>query len=149
MFQSTHPRGVRRLYALQLYRNRCFNPRTRVGCDVLAKLLICSIEGFNPRTRVGCDIPYQKALMSSGRFNPRTRVGCDNFVLFSLFGANVSIHAPAWGATKVKVKFINAEQFQSTHPRGVRLLDTQQTTLCLQVSIHAPAWGATPSPTQV
>ena len=100
MFQSTHPRGVRRLYALQLYRNRCFNPRTRMGCDVLAKLLICSIEGFNPRTRVGCDLSFLPPYHGKACFNPRTRVGCD-FRVASRFN-------------------LSGNEFQSTHPRGVR-----------------------------
>ena len=34
MFQSTHPRGVRRWsYRQSWYSCHCFNPRTRVGCD--------------------------------------------------------------------------------------------------------------------
>ena len=33
----------------------------------------------------------------------------------------VSIHAPAWGATKVTVKQMPKLEFQSTHPHGVRL----------------------------
>ena len=77
-FQSTHPRGVRRrngpdspavhtvsIHAPawgatpvfpchRLYR-RCFNPRTRVGCDFSSRLCPPTIPCFNPRTRVGCD----------------------------------------------------------------------------------------------
>ena len=35
MFQSTHPRGVRRTaYALAHILQKGFNPRTRVGCDM-------------------------------------------------------------------------------------------------------------------
>jgi len=48
-------------------------------------------------------------------------MGRDNHRLFGLPGIGVSIHAPAWGATKVK------------HVAGRGLV----------VSIHAPAWGAT------
>ncbi len=33
---------------------------------------------------------------------------------------NVSIHAPAWGATCWRFLVIPRERFQSTHPRGVR-----------------------------
>ena len=33
--------------------------------------------------------------------------------------------------------------FQSTHPRGVRLVYTVLSDLLTVVSIHAPAWGAT------
>ena len=56
----------------------------------------------------------------------------------------VSIHAPAWGATITATgKPIKNTLFQSTRPRGAR-----RSSLCLCfdaliVSIHAPAWGAT------
>ena len=33
----------------------CFNPRTRVGCDLALGLYRVSFRCFNPRTRVGCD----------------------------------------------------------------------------------------------
>ena len=38
MFQSTHPRGVRLLEFVYIYKNiyLCFNPRTREGCDSCA-----------------------------------------------------------------------------------------------------------------
>ena len=37
------------------------------------------------------------------------------------------------------------EQFQSTHPHGVRLITPNLCYVILFVSIHAPAWGATAS----
>ena len=56
----------------------------------------------------------------------------------------ISIHAPAWGATRCS--FCNQHpcvKFQSTHPHGVRLFQHQQQALDQTISIHAPAWGAT------
>ena len=38
-------------------------------------------------------------LYSSLHFNPRTRMGCDTMREQNKFNAQVSIHAPAWGAT--------------------------------------------------
>ena len=56
------------------------------------------------------------------RFNPRARVGRDRHTARCVdSGHNVSIHAPAWGATR---------------PDG-------QNAPGRLVSIHAPAWGAT------
>ena len=147
MFQSTHPRGVRRkatgrlrsLHPFQSTHPRGVRPagRSRSGWWP------CS---FNPRTRVGCDLhgvwraaehrPVSihapawgatsrplPAMAPNASFNPRTRVGCD---LRDREGRQavglVSIHAPAWGAT--------------APARAVGLGD-------LPVSIHAPAWGAT------
>ena len=88
----------------------------------------------------------------AGSFNPRTRVGCDQCVCVSCLlhaeghirDGPVSIHAPAWGATRDY--FTTARpwpQFQSTHPRGVRHHDSEDIAVLFEVSIHAPAWGAT------
>ena len=76
----------------------------------------------------------------------------------------VSIHAPTWGATLVRLVSKLSHEFQSTHPRGVRLLTTALRSARLRfnprthvgcdseslnrrmeaiVSIHAPTWGAT------
>ena len=126
--------------------SKCFNPRTRVGCDIWMLLVYkhghkVSIHApawgatrrtsrhrsgcrcFNPRTRVGCDqswgCRWQHFQQS---FNPRTRVGCDGWTTSHPPRPRaVSIHAPAWGATLCR----------TVPPRH------------LQVSIHAPAWGAT------
>ena len=80
--------------------------------------------------------------------------------------AAVSIHAPAWGATRALLTLHaltncfnprtrvgcdgtpmagrkDIKEFQSTHPRGVRHLRLHAGPLSHVVSIHAPAWGAT------
>ena len=64
--------------------------------------------------------------------------------LDGLLTFDVSIHAPAWGATEeASVVPKVAAMFQSTRPHGAR----QVPAVALQpgdpVSIHAPAWGAT------
>ena len=56
-------------------------------------------------------------------FNPRTRMGCDRMRSRPSGASTISIHAPAWGATR-----------WSASP-----------TSTLRISIHAPAWGATGS----
>ena len=123
-FQSTHPRGVRLGWRGLLSGPAiCFNPRTRVGCDrpVLRQDQPLR-QGFNPRTRVGCDSWTSSRIPTRSSFNPRTRVGCDSPAPARRAGTGtVSIHAPAWGATKVK----------------------SNNFTCENVSIHAPAWGAT------
>ena len=79
-FQSTHPRGVRPTWRHPRWcsTSTCFNPRTHVGCDCFPTLFPSCAGGFNPRTHVGCD-EYDKFLLSA---------------------AEVSIHAPTWGATQ-------------------------------------------------
>ena len=55
-------------------------------------------------------------------FNPRARVGRDKKFRFFPAGGVVSIHAPAWGATR-RGSSANCclAKFQSTRPRGARL----------------------------
>jgi hypothetical protein len=51
---------------------------------------------------IGRDVPIaQKRRMprSAGKLNPRARVGRDDLKLSIRVGDDVSIHAPAWGAT--------------------------------------------------
>ena len=76
-----------------------FNPRTRVGCDLLEGLLVMILYHFNPRTRVGCDCG--------------TNLNRNADFL-------ISIHAPGWGATQSGYHPDGQRIFQSTHPGGVR-----------------------------
>ena len=70
---------------------------------------------------MGCDISERLALELPSDFNPRTHVGCDlDNLIFSF-----------------------SFPFQSTHPCGVRLSDTDGKFLYGVISIHAPMWGAT------
>ena len=55
---------------------------------------------------------------------------------------NVSIHAPARGATDIVDVLESIEEFQFTRPRGARHLPSGLSQTIL-VSIHAPARGAT------
>ena len=78
----------------------------------------------------------------------------------------VSIHAPAWGATKQKIRLFEKNKsfnprarmgrdkgflaggfkgitFQSTRPHGARRILQIRCKETVNVSIHAPAWGAT------
>ena len=56
----------------------------------------------------------------------------------------VSIHAPAWGATRRPLCRARVlREFQSTRPHGARLAALRKVHALGHVSIHAPAWGAT------
>ena len=79
-FQSTHPHGVRRFASLFKSITKCFNPRTRMGCDLREDAA-------------------------------------------SFDEDEVSIHAPAWGATSLRAQAVLNAMFQSTHPHGVRRKD--------------------------
>ena len=140
--------------------------RTCEGCDIAAAIMSeagLPFQSTHPRgvrLRVSGHVgPRMRS------FNPRTRVGCDVRRRGRRSVSRVSIHAPAWGATTKSNPIYNKSKFQSTHPRGVRLLTHYQYVMDKQfqsthprgvrrgvigvvavgidVSIHAPAWGAT------
>ena len=142
-FQSTRPRGARRGISRHSATTAYFNPRARVGRDppaylhpydlchfnprarvgrdsMLRNFLLC-FTNFNPRARVGRDDIPPRARQRCMDFNPRARVGRDHNANTFLADLEISIHAPAWGATPVERR----------KRKGKR------------ISIHAPAWGAT------
>ena len=98
---------------------------------------------FNPRPRMGGDITYMESarVLDVSIHAPAwgaTYCGC-----ICEPGKCVSIHAPAWGATQTPQTPDHAHQFQSTPPHGGRPSSTILRPCVLFVSIHAPAWGAT------
>ena len=122
---------------------------------------------FNPRTREGCDFTSESYNPSLNLFQSTHPRGVRHDLL-RYFGqpTNVSIHAPARGATysgrckrASEARFnprtregcdessptskSSASSFQSTHPRGVRHHQTSAKHNNHLVSIHAPARGAT------
>ena len=70
------------------------------GATILGKGKTANKGNFNPRTRMGCDRSFAFSCAPLRNFNPRTRMGCD--VSFKGGGCMsvISIHAPAWGATR-------------------------------------------------
>ena len=119
-FQSTFPRGER--------------PRE---IDFVTRF-----ENFNPRSRVGND--------DSGNEIPvyywiSIHVPAWGTTVTFKGGASIdsiSIHVPAWGTTKQRSMMLSFPVFQSTFPRGERLLYIPQRHI-FSISIHVPAWGTT------
>ncbi len=101
-FQSTLPRGERRPNKRVNGSGTCFNPRSRAGSD----LLFCHLSGdnisFNPRSRAGSDAGMNCSLPWYSRFQSTLPRGerRDDPRLHSLAVGQVSIHAPARGATR-------------------------------------------------
>ena len=120
---------------------------------------------FNPRSREGSDRVEKESRRRMCYFNPRSREGSDYVVRLWCHEYAISIHAPARGATRQQLSPYPSAQFQSTLPRGERLVPCGivikgtrfQSTLprgerprpghtadtAHQISIHAPARGAT------
>ena len=101
VFQSTHPRGVRRRGSSDGLRACVVSihaPAWGATPKVTGKGQIYFVfQSTHPRgvrrSTVG------RCGVSPSCFNPRTRVGCDKTRLSLLRHKGVSIHAPAWGAT--------------------------------------------------
>ena len=145
LFQSTHPRGVRLIFSFTiLILSIRFNPRTRVGCDLLYNecyrdqdLVSIHAPAWGatsrrvpdaPQTVVSIHAPAWGATGEQRRktevaccFNPRTRVGCDAKV-FRTLETSISFNPRTRvGCDKLLLMFIICLiEFQSTHPRGVR-----------------------------
>ena len=86
---------------MQVHFGLCFNPRARVGRDLRVRMSsVKTCWRFNPRARVGRDVTLQGVTIERKQ---------------------VSIHAPAWGAT-ARAHVIGQDMlaFQSTRPRGAR-----------------------------
>ena len=82
-----------------------FNPRPRMGGDSSRSRCLPLPRSFNPRPRMGGDNGTTPGLGGSAGFNPRPRMGGDGAPIST--GAKslrVSIRAPAWGATRIRLR---------------------------------------------
>ena len=125
-FQSTHPRGVRQDIWQAAFDNKLFQSTHPRGVRRGRTSAWCPCrEGFNPRTRVGCDA------QGDGQRPDLLRV---------------SIHAPAWGATRDLALVLAGQGKVSIHAPAWGATGFQGKRGRIEaVSIHAPAWGATHS----
>ena len=76
-----------------------FNPRSRTGSDLQPTSRIASSNHFNPRSRTGSDFTRLQPVPDIVNFNPRSRTGSDIGMITSQKMMQISIHAPARGAT--------------------------------------------------
>ena len=108
-FQSTLPRGERQASCFSSHLYSHFNPRSREGSDcVCISLMHFNIDDFNPRSREGSD-PF-----NSLRFSP----------------TDISIHAPARGATAILPPFLPcSSNFNPRSREGSDCKNTQTTNI--------------------
>ena len=76
-----------------------FNPRTRMGRDAGCGTITCAQSTFQSTHPHGARPISSYSLKSFRNFNPRTRMGRDSTACIIFGATNISIHAPAWGAT--------------------------------------------------
>ena len=120
-----------------------FNPRTRVGCDLLAMKYDATVI-VSIHAPVWGATPLKSCCIHSNRFQSTHPCGVRHGRAISRQHILVSIHAPVWGATTIYVNPIilccfnprtrvgcdaistkgnnRRGPFQSTHPCGVRLV---------------------------
>ena len=78
------------------------------------------VVSFNSRAHVGRDIPAT-IFHSSGVFQfTRPRGARQEVGVIEVYRAEVSIHAPTWGATFLQGERAGVRRFQFTRPRGAR-----------------------------
>ena len=78
-----------------------FNPRTRMGCDIVVFFHIRQIRHFNPRTRMGCDTTTHMCGIIKTIFQSTHPHGVRPLNGYYIDKDSIiSIHAPAWGATR-------------------------------------------------
>ena len=101
-FQSTLPRGERQHYCILCTINNRFQSTLPRGERQ---------SGVYTGCVYGCN------------FNPRSREGSDCIARSEIYHAEISIHAPARGATGSRTGIsVQCKRFQSTLPRGERLV---------------------------
>ncbi len=122
VFQSTPPHGGRPPQSQPPLPVHSFNPRPRMGGDLLVLISMTWLICFNPRPRMGGDLSPMLMSPKACSFNPRPRMGGDHKSKLTFLGLRVSIHAPAWGATTSCHSIKQPHGFQSTPPHGGRLL---------------------------
>ena len=122
-FQSTLPRGERHKNHRDVCSDkRYFNPRSREGSDGTTRGWNITDLQFQSTLPRGERLYSRETYSRIQNFNPRSREGSDGtWRNFTRTTAEISIHAPARGATASNADI-------AKH---------------LQISIHAPARGAT------
>ena len=116
-FQSTLPHGER-LSFLAGHRAPCLFQSTLPHGERPDRPNVCTqAMNFNPRSRMGSDMVISSIIFTSQNFNPRSRMGSDpdNYEI-GLADFDISIHAPAWGATRVP--FLLSLQATHFNPRS-------------------------------
>ena len=120
-FQSTHPRGVRLKEILRLASNELFQSTHPRGVRLLfsrTARLLSTVSIHAPAW--GATDKFSRTTIHLLRFNPRTRVGCDvSASIFLTVGRSFNPRTRVGCDTKTFGK-CRTTMFQSTHPRGVR-----------------------------
>ena len=143
VFQSALPRGERQRKLMLPWLHRYFNPRSREGSDQVtaadqvgdrisirapargatyAALRVLNVTKFQSALPRGERLTRTAEDFVQIDFNPRSREGSDTPFSQKASPVNISIRAPARGATVVNIVILGKLKFQSALPRGERRL---------------------------
>ena len=163
-FQSALPRGERLGGLADCAEGMGFNPRSRAGSDPSSSGAGPHYKEFQSALPRGERPEAGQQLTHTQCFNPRSRAGSDGRANHDCRLGQVSIRAPARGATCIGGCAISIGRFQSALPRGERResqprlpsgssfnprsragsdMYRRLRNLNWEVSIRAPARGAT------
>ena len=159
-FQSTLPQRERREQSRVYTRATKFQSTLPQRERPEQELLKADLENFNPRSRKGSDwyicradispalfqstLPQRERLCSEYSaeivlyFNPRSRKGSDERFATQNQRIPISIHAPAKGATKPKLRIRTTTKFQSTLPQRERRRDRRKLPRLLRFQSTLP-----------
>ena len=143
-FQSTLPRGERRVFLCHVTDNRSISihaPARGATKQAAAPFRNCSY--FNPRSREWSDGNDGTNGKDGKDFNPRSREWSDARGRGGGAAEGISIHAPASGATGDEYLELLPESISIHAPAsGATVIRTRHGDV-VSISIHAPASGAT------
>ena len=142
IFQSTHPRGVRRNNRQSDSRPVHFNPRTREGCDVFAIMSTTAAPSISIHAPARGATNTQKRTKKYARFQSTHPRGVRPDFSGHVIDFIISIHAPARGATQCSLRSISS--IANFNPRTREGCDCwcQAIRGMFYISIHAPARDA-------
>ena len=138
-FQSTLPRGERRGKAMKKYEF------TGISIHAPARGATNAEKGKIWKLKISIHAPARGATPPCAFFRIRIQIsihaparGATNDAYKDVGGTMISIHAPARGATPWLFAFLLFHQFQSTLPRGERLLCKSQNSRKMEFQSTLP-----------
>ena len=122
VFQSTRPHGARPADHIQRRCGGGVSIHAPAGGATHERIPAAALSLFQSTRPHGARPLRASSARSRSSFNPRARTGRDERGNSNGFKRRVSIHAPARGATWVRILPNYWTMFQSTRPHGARLL---------------------------
>ncbi len=120
MFQSTRPHGARPFSSKCRRSPSVFQSTRPHGARLPGRFVLWKGKQFQSTRPHGARRGNPARTIREKSFNPRARMGRDGLEIVIDHRILVSIHAPAWGATReISIQDIR-NQFQSTRPHGAR-----------------------------